>query len=233
MTARPDPYAQDAGAYVLGALDPAARLEFERHLRGCAECSRSVTELAGLPALLATVPRDVAEQLGEEDVTEPAPPGVLDAVLARVGDARGTRRHRLVLLATAAAVALLAAVVGGVVATRDDQAPDDRAPDVRTVALAATVDGPLAVTARMEQVAWGTRIELDCRYEAAASPYATPPVYALVVRDDRGDAEQVATWRAVPGRDVTVQAATAVPRDRIAALEVRTSDGRTVLTADW
>ncbi|MFZ5870165.1 MAG: zf-HC2 domain-containing protein [Actinomycetota bacterium] len=228
MTARPDPYAQDAGAYVLGALDPAARLEFERHLRACAECSRSVTELAGLPALLATVPRDVAEQLGEEDVTEPAPPGLLDAVLARVDHARGTRRHRRLLFVAAAAVALLAAVVGGVVAARDGEAPD-----VRTVALQETVDGPLAVTARMEQVAWGTRIELDCRYEAAASPYATPPVYALVVRDDSGNVEQVATWRAVPGRDVTVQAATAVPRDRIAALEVRTSDGRTVLTADW
>lgn len=228
MTARPDPYAQDAGAYVLGALDPAARLEFERHLRGCAECSRSVTELAGLPALLATVPRDVAEQLGEENVTEPAPLGLLDAVLARVDHARGTRRHRRLLLVAAAAVALLAAVVGGVVAMRDGEAPD-----VRTVALQETVDGPLAVTARMEQVAWGTRIELDCRYEAAASPYATPPVYALVVRDDSGNVEQVATWRAVPGRDVTVQAATAVPRDRIAALEVRTSDGRTVLTADW
>lgn len=228
MTARPDPYAQDAGAYVLGALDPAARLEFERHLRGCAECSRSVTELAGLPALLATVPRDVAEQLGEEDVTEPAHPGLLDAVLARVDHARGTRRHRRLLLVAAAAVALLAAVVGGVVAVRDGEAPD-----VRTVALQETVDGPLAVTARMEQVAWGTRIELDCRYEAAASPYAAPPVYALVVRDDSGNVEQVATWRAVPGRDVTVQAATAVPRDRIAALEVRTSDGRTVLTADW
>ena len=33
------PFAQDDAAYVLGALSPAERLEFERHLGGCDDCT--------------------------------------------------------------------------------------------------------------------------------------------------------------------------------------------------
>ena len=36
------PFAHDDAAYVLGALSPAERLEFVRHLATCDECSRSV-----------------------------------------------------------------------------------------------------------------------------------------------------------------------------------------------
>ena len=37
------------GSYVLGALAPGERQEFEHHLSGCAECARAVQELAGMP----------------------------------------------------------------------------------------------------------------------------------------------------------------------------------------
>ena len=40
-------------AYVLGALSPADRQAYERHLRDCQECQDSVQRLAGLPGLLA------------------------------------------------------------------------------------------------------------------------------------------------------------------------------------
>src|ERR1700738_1996068 len=42
----------DDGAYVLGALSPAERAAFERHLPGCASCRESVADLAVLPGLL-------------------------------------------------------------------------------------------------------------------------------------------------------------------------------------
>ena len=44
------PHEHDAAAYVLGALSVAERLDFERHLDTCDECSRSVRSFAGLPA---------------------------------------------------------------------------------------------------------------------------------------------------------------------------------------
>ena len=43
------------GAYVLGALAPGERLEFERHLAGCAPCTLAVRQMAGLPGLLGRV----------------------------------------------------------------------------------------------------------------------------------------------------------------------------------
>jgi len=42
----------EAGAYVLGALAPADRSAYERHLANCARCREEVAQLAGLPGLL-------------------------------------------------------------------------------------------------------------------------------------------------------------------------------------
>ncbi|MFD0784741.1 zf-HC2 domain-containing protein, partial [Micromonospora azadirachtae] len=42
-------FTQDDGAYVLGALAPAERAAYERHLAGCADCREAVAELAVLP----------------------------------------------------------------------------------------------------------------------------------------------------------------------------------------
>ncbi|QAY63910.1 hypothetical protein ET495_12460 [Xylanimonas allomyrinae] len=47
-----DAYATWDGAYVLGALSPAERDEYEDHLRRCAACARAVAELGELPPLL-------------------------------------------------------------------------------------------------------------------------------------------------------------------------------------
>jgi len=51
-------------AYVLGALSSAERRDFERHLHSCPRCTEAVSELAGMPGLLARVdPDDVAALL--------------------------------------------------------------------------------------------------------------------------------------------------------------------------
>ena len=54
-------FAHDDAVYVLGSLAASERADYERHLSECAECSRSVRELAGLPGLMARVPREVLE----------------------------------------------------------------------------------------------------------------------------------------------------------------------------
>ena len=75
------PLAHSDAAYVLGALSPAERLEYERHLPTCASCRRSVAQLAGMPGLLARVP---VESVEEPIVAEPVPPTVLPALVAQV-----------------------------------------------------------------------------------------------------------------------------------------------------
>ena len=61
MNTIPDKFAQWDAAYVLGALSPAERREFEEHLATCPHCQAAVSELAGIPGLLAQVsPADAA-----------------------------------------------------------------------------------------------------------------------------------------------------------------------------
>jgi anti-sigma factor RsiW len=69
------------GSYVLGALSPAERRDFESHLAGCDECSRSVRELAGMPGLLALADASVLEP--PPDVV-PVPDTLLPALLSSV-----------------------------------------------------------------------------------------------------------------------------------------------------
>ncbi|MFG3523700.1 zf-HC2 domain-containing protein [Nocardia nova] len=62
-TASHDDYATWDAPYVLGALAPDQRLEYEAHLSECAECRLAITDLSGLPGLLSHVPGDVALSL--------------------------------------------------------------------------------------------------------------------------------------------------------------------------
>lgn len=47
-----DRYRHWAAVYVLGALDPGERAEYETHLAICAKCSATVAEFSGLPEML-------------------------------------------------------------------------------------------------------------------------------------------------------------------------------------
>ncbi len=99
--------------------------------------------------------------------------------------------------------------------------------------LAAVVDTPLTASVALEDMAWGTAITMDCTYPAGGSGpgYTSAPSYALVVTDDAGVASQVSTWTAVPGKTISLDAATAVPLDRIASIEIRSTAGQTILAA--
>ena len=56
-----DAFAEYDAAYVLGALSPEDRRDYEAHLATCDDCARAVGELAGMPGLLARVPREEVE----------------------------------------------------------------------------------------------------------------------------------------------------------------------------
>ena len=132
-------FAHDDAAYVLGALSLADRQEFERHLPGCADCSRAVGELAGLPGLLGRVDASVVE---EPEVDDPVPATLLPALSREVRQARRRRTWAAAGLAAAAAVAVVVALTVGQVggdetAARTDDpgassSPADPSPASRT-----------------------------------------------------------------------------------------------------
>lgn len=226
-----DPYAHNDAAYVLGALSPADRREFESHLADCERCRRAVADVAGLPGLLARL--DAADVEQDERDPEPGdrvPDTLLPRLLREVSRRDRRRRTRAVSVAVAAAAAVAAVSVGVTVGL--EQGPSQPPPAAGGVAARGmTQVGQDRLSARvaMEPVAWGTRLTITCTY--AADPYAQAglPAYALVVRTRDGGEEQVATWRAVAGRPTTVTAATAARPEEIRSVEVRTTRGESVL----
>ena len=88
---------------------------------------------------------------------------------------------------------------------------------------------PMQASLALESVPWGTRLALTCNYDGGGYQEPRWTSYSLVVRTHDGRAEQVATWRALPGRTMMLDAATASRRGDIASVEVRTADGEPVL----
>ncbi|GLZ47775.1 anti-sigma factor [Actinomycetospora sp. NBRC 106375] len=215
----------DVGVYVLGALEPAEREAFESHLPGCADCARSLGEVAGLPGLLSRVPEGDRDA---EPLADP-PPDLLAGTLRRV---RRRRRTAWVLAAAAVVVALLG---GGLVGWAVLPATTGTAatPPVREMALPPVADSPSSGLADLTARPWGTEIALSCLYHGAERPPAPPDAprttYVLVVRGPDGSEQQVARWSPPPDQDVRVSAATDLPPDRVRGLEVRTADGATVM----
>lgn len=216
-------------AYVLGALSPAERREFEDHLKDCVACSIAVSELAGLPGLMSKVSE---EQLTAE---AEAPPETLLPSLARaVRRERG--RRRLAVGAAGAAAAAVIAVGAAVLAGPPDSrvGPPVASPSTTTagsadLALAAVVPSPVSASARLVEMGWGTRIDLTSSYQAKGYSSTGKSSYSLVVIDRSGAAQQVATWKAVPGRKFTLMGATSLDRENIAVVEIRTMSGRALL----
>ena len=223
-----DEFALYDAAYVLGALSPAERREFEDHLKGCAACASSVGELAGLPGLMSQV--SVEELTAEVE----APPETLLPSLARA--VRRERARRRLTFGTAAVAAACLVAVGAVALIGPDSptrlpiAPSaSTASGSANLTLSAVVPSPVTASARLVDMAWGTRIDLTCSYSAKGSYPAEGSPYALVVIDRSGGEQQVATWSALPNRELTVLGASSLARRDIAAVEIRTLSGRAIL----
>lgn len=223
-----DEFALYDAAYVMGALSPADRQQFEEHLLGCPACAGSVSELAGLPGLMSKVSH---EQLTAKP--EPPPETLLPSLARAVRRERGRRR---VAVGAAAAAAAVLIGVGATAIHRPDfpaRAPlaATASPTSGTASLpfSAVVPSPVTASARLVDTAWGTRVDLTCTYRSAGLYGAAAVPYALVVIDRAGASQQVATWTAVPDRQLTVVGATSLARGDIAAVEIRTLSGQAIL----
>ncbi|HET7477409.1 MAG TPA: hypothetical protein VFJ97_15475 [Dermatophilaceae bacterium] len=235
-----DPFALYDAAYVLGALNPQEREAYVVHLRTCAACSAAVAELAGMPGLLGLVPAEVAAAQPDDDEAAEAgePPDLLAVITARLNAERAAeraaagrlaavRRRRLVGAVAALAAACLAA--GALVLPRLWPEPGPATPPVAGpgLQLRSAPSGAAAASAGLTDVAWGTKITLRCAY--ADDDAIATEVFALIVRDRQGRSTQVATWRGVPGRTITVNAAASNRTAEIADLVIAGPGAQLVL----
>ena len=86
---------------MLGALSPAERSSYERHLRSCAICRKEVADFAGLPGLLGRL--DAKSAIGLTEA--PKAPPMLETVLDRARTERHRARRRTVRRRAGMAVA--------------------------------------------------------------------------------------------------------------------------------
>lgn len=208
-------------AYVLGSLSPADRRRFESHLQDCERCRQSVAELGALPGLLSRAPHPPVVQ---DSIPEP-PLDLLRKTRERHLARRRRRTTRIFALAAAAGLALVLAI--GVPLTQRPQAP------AVLLTLQPVSGQPMTAQVGMDQVAWGTRLKVNCDYPQGYSfgDENEPWSYALMVTDTAGATMQVSTWKAVPGREITLEAATSLAMDQISEILVQTQSGEEVLRA--
>ncbi|MCR6711451.1 MAG: zf-HC2 domain-containing protein [Demequina sp.] len=216
-----DSYAEWDAAYVLGALEPGERRDFEAHLATCERCRASVAELASMPGLLTR-----AQPWFEETSGEVGPPSnLVSLVEAREARRRSKARRRVGFIAVGAA-AVLALGIGIPLALT----PAPPAPDA-VVAMEAVASTPITASLTFDSVAWGTNISMTCDYPASAYPGTGGGTYSLVVTSTSGDTQSVGTWDAVPGKTIHLNAATSVPLDEIATVTMVDSSGTVLLSA--
>jgi len=231
MIDRDDPYRTWDGAYVLGALSSAERLEYERHLADCPRCRAAVAELSGMPGLLGLLDLEAVSALDDEEPDPPLRPEVRDSVLATVR--RRRRRSRWVntavvgLAAAALAVGLLIAARPGIVGLGQSSDTQNTAQMSEMAKMSQT---PINASIALTGFGWGTRIDMVCSYGQWGHPDAPPTDLGMVVVGRDGSRSQIATWLGMPGATALPSGTTPMPRADIAAVQmVSVSDGRVLL----
>ncbi|MFC3503838.1 anti-sigma factor family protein [Micromonospora krabiensis] len=222
-------FAHDDGAYVLGALAPAERAAYERHLAGCAECRDAVAEIAVLPGLLGRLDPAGLEQFLPPP-SGPALPALLDEARRSRHRERAATRRRYALTGLAAAALALVVGVGTAVVLPRDTAPTPV--EVRMVAM-QPVGGSVPVRAEIGLTGtdWGTEVTMHCGYEARAG-YGKAYTFRLVAHGPDGATEQIGSWLAAPGDDVRFSGATRFTDAELVRLELLRADGTPVLGYD-
>jgi hypothetical protein len=209
-----DPFMHDDAAYVLGALSPHEREAFEAHLRDCDACFGRVQELSGMTSLL----QDVTE--ADLLAIDERPPDTLLPRLMRQASAR--RRRSRTLIGALAAVAAACAISLVVVLWPSSSTP---APAGRP--FHPVIAAPIAANAVLTSTAWGTSIELNCRYTHSGVDHAW--TYDLVVYDRAGNKHVAGDWTVPPDKDISYTTGTSLDKSQISKLVITLPDGTQVM----
>jgi predicted anti-sigma-YlaC factor YlaD len=232
----------DDGAYVLGALSPAERTAYERHLSTCSFCREAVRDISQLPDLLSRLDAKEFAKLLDPSLTadDPAINGRRAHPGASLRDmavssppivTRGKRRKNLsVRIVSSAAAVMLAAIIGvGVFAWTRSATPG--APPTGPAVAMTPVDGgsPVSATVRLSGTTGGTRVNLVCQYSKTAD---RPFTFRLIAYGPDEEQEQIGSWQASPGATFPMEGVTHFARGSLARLELVRFDGKAQLSYD-
>lgn len=207
------------GAYVLGALEPGERAEFETHLADCPVCRPELVRMSPLPGLL--------NQITEEDFADREPDGIEPLHVAaetelppefRPRTVRARRpRTRLWLAAAAAALVVLAAAGGVLVYRAVSDGPVQVAADTITWSGQDPASGAHADVALVGRP-WGTEFNLQLSDVPPGKPCK------LVVRAKDGERETAGWWSRTYSPKDRIPGSTSVDLRDIDSLQIVTDD---------
>jgi Putative zinc-finger len=223
-----DRYSTWDASYVLGALSPGERREFEVHLQTCARCRGAVAELTGMPALLAMVGLEDVEALDHQAPDPPLRPELREQVLDRVRMRR--RRSRWV---TTAAIGLAAALlaIGLVVAIRPETVGLQQGSPaaVAMLEMSKVSETPINASISISSYTWGTRIDMACSYGDWGQRDAAAQNLGMVVIGRDGSRTQIATWLGLSGATALPSGNIPIPQREIASVQLVSADDGKVL----
>ncbi|GAA3937048.1 anti-sigma factor family protein [Actinoplanes auranticolor] len=226
----------DDGAYVLGALSPAERAAYERHLATCSFCREAVADIAVLPGLLGRLDPDDFAKLLAPDLPPPRTRrnSMPDLVMAAQSTRREERRRvRWRVLGSALTAACLALVVGigAVFWMGRGGTPDPSVPGPTVAMTPANERVPVTARINLASAGGGTRVNLICFYnkgDAASEPYTI----RLMAYGPDDESEQLGSWTASPGKEVKMSGLTHFTAGTLSRLALVRTDDRTLLSYD-
>jgi len=233
MNADHTQFADWDAAFVVGALSASERRRYEAHLQECDACRASVVDTVPTIGLLSRVSAQRAASLLDAAAGGEGPDPARRRELVARGVGESQRRTRTRRAWWAGGVAAAVAVVSVVVLTVVFAFLPSGAP-ARVVALEPVVDVPLTASVQLVDVAWGTRLEMTCRYpDAGDDDDGAGRPYALVLTAADGTVSEVSSWLALPGATARIGAGTALDPDQIAVIEIRSlSSGRVLMRSE-
>ncbi|GLY05846.1 anti-sigma factor [Actinoplanes rectilineatus] len=212
----------DDAAYVLGALSPAERAAYERHLATCSFCREAVADLSRVPDMLDRLEADeFARWLDPDHAVEPERP--------RKPQGR-VKTFSVRLLSTAASIVLILVLGGGVFAWwwMGQQAPAEPVfgPAVAMSSIEST--SPIAATIQLAGSESGTKVRMQCEYSVTAEPYN----FKLIAYGPDGEKEQLGSWLARPGAEFSMDGGTRFTQGALARFELVRLDNTKMLVLD-
>jgi anti-sigma factor RsiW len=223
------------GGYLLGGLDEVDTDRLDAHLRDCDECRTELDRLAAVPELLKRLP-EAQRAAG----VATAPPVIaigtrpsaerIEGLLRKMRAERSrSRRIAGVRWLAAAAVVLIAAVIGfGVVtADRGERKPEALpSPELVTAQFESAAGSGLSGEAVLTPKTWGVSVALDVSRLEGDGPFVCQ------VRNTSGQIEQAAVWGPTPTGSAKVIGASSIQISDVEAIVVADRDGHVMGTAE-